>query len=148
MHCQHVSLSASNDGWFFNDLYPPCHPKQTVFFAACYASLIDKPVTAVNSIVVGAFVCSFLWLHYGSDVRDLLIVSVPRCGRLTVPCGWTYRDCSVGRKIQSFMIRVERMGLAHDFVKLTITVAENHQMRPLNMERVRIQRNRILFRLR
>lgn len=64
-----------------------------------------------------------------------------------MPCGETYRDCSVGRKIQGFMIRVERMGLAHDFVKLTLTVAENHQMRPLNMERVRIQRNRISFRL-
>lgn len=79
--------------------------------------------------------------------RVCLIIPWPCCVGLTVPCGRAYKDHSVGRKTLSFMIRVERMGLAQDFVELTPTVAQNRQMRLVNIQRVRIQRNRISFRL-
>lgn len=45
------------------------------------------------------------------------------------------------------MIPVERMGLARDFVKLTPTVGENPPKKTSKYERVRVQRNRISFRI-
>lgn len=87
------------------------------------------------------FPCELVW-------KDcFLMISRHRRAELIGHGKWSQKDCSVGKEILTFMIWVERMGLAQAFVSPTPKVTENHQIRPQNMERVRMPKNSILFRL-
>lgn len=66
-------------------------------------------------------ISSVMW-HGKSILNDS--TSLPCTVGLTVPCEQTYQDCSVRWKILSFMMPVEKMGLAQDYVKLSRTVEQ------------------------
>lgn len=74
---------------------------------------------------------------------------------LTVPCGYTYKNCLCLEENFEFYDLSGKNGSGSGFSQAPHSLnpppppncCRNHQMRPVNMERVRIQRNRISFRL-